>query len=167
MSESAIAYQLSLIYQYIMANPPRASAIFQSVRPSQTNNVEKGTTSPTAFAKGMVRRWRCASCRASISNDNRSASREGSRRWSVVLSPSSSWRGRRTLGLVHVTTGDIKSAFDLAAGRRGAREEGDRFHPGGETHLEAHAPGWKHRRTREIWLKPDRPLPLSDRRAAL
>ena len=61
--------------------------------------------------------------------------------------------------LVHVTTGDIKSAFDLAAGRRGAREEGDRFHPGGETHLEAHAPGWKHRRTREIWLKPDRPLP--------
>ena len=64
-------------------------------------------------------------------HDKSSASREGSRRWSVVLSLSSSWRGRRRQGLVHLTTGDIKWAFDLAAGgRRSARQEWVRFHPG-------------------------------------
>ena len=37
-----------------------------------------------------------------------------------------SWRGGRTLGLVHLTTGDIKWAFARAAGRGGARQEADR-----------------------------------------
>ena len=38
----------------------------------------------TARPAAVVRRWRCASRKAAISDDSRSASREGSRRWSGV-----------------------------------------------------------------------------------
>jgi hypothetical protein len=86
VSASAAACQCSLVYQWLAGGQLGPLAAFQSTKPSQTDYVKKGTTSLAAFAQRNCRRQRCTSREPAISHDNGSASREGTRRWSAVLS---------------------------------------------------------------------------------
>jgi hypothetical protein len=74
-------------------------------------------------------------------------------------------RGRRTLGLVNRTTGDIKWAFDRAAGRAARAKKQIVFTQATGAHFQAHARSWKRKYARTLWrAQPAHPLRLSGQR---